>query len=133
MNDEDEHDDNSAVSYESLLASVQRLGDRKQHCRAETRVLLKIRKFLLLTEPSMTIGTAAKHELMDGKRFSLFYNISQNDLTTGRMRCVFVDPEQPKTPCNLNPVLFCNYGLLCDKHQHTHLKAVMCFCFFCYC
>jgi hypothetical protein len=64
---EDDQED-VVVTYDSLLASVQRLGDKKQHCRAETRLLLKIRKFLLSTEPSMTIEDAGKHELMDGKQ-----------------------------------------------------------------
>ena len=64
----DDEQEEPVVTYDSLLASVQRLGERKQHCRAETRVLLKVIKFLLSTEPSMTIETASKHELMDGER-----------------------------------------------------------------
>ena len=119
---EDEQDD-STVSYDSLLASVQRLGERKQHCRAETRVLLKVRKFLLSTEPSMKIETASKHELMDGEWQNICSEYSKS-LQTGRLRCAFVDPEQPKVACNFHPILFCNFGLLCDKHQHIHLKSV---------
>ena len=125
MSSDDDQSEVVEVTHDSLLASVQRLGDRKQRCRAETRVLLRVRKFLLSTTPSMTIEVAAKHELMDGELLGFFFSVT---LLVGRLRCAFVpDPEQPKVDCPCNPILFCNFGLLCDKHQHAHLKMVSLF------
>ena len=124
MSDEEDQAEIVEVTFDSLLASVLRLGERKQSCRAETRVLLRVRKFLLSTTPSMTIEAAAKHDLMDGELLGFFICVT---LLAGRLRCVFVDPEQPKVACTFNPIVFCNYGLLCDKHKHSHLKLVRLF------
>ena len=124
MSDEEDQAEIVEVTFDSLLASVLRLGERKQNCRAETRVLLRVRKFLLSTTPSMTLEAAAKHDLMDGELLGFFIYVT---LLAGRLRCVFVDPEQPKVACTFNPIVFCNYGLLCDKHKHSHLKLVRLF------
>ena len=72
----------------------------------------------------MTIEAAAKHGLMDGELLGFFIYVT---LLAGRLRCVFVDPEQPKVACTFNPIVFCNYGLLRDKHKHSHLKLVRLF------